>query len=52
MKIDPPSARAGPALSLRRGKQFFSELKRRNISKVTVAVKRFDLGIASLNREV
>jgi TolB-like protein len=31
MKIDPPSA------SLRRGKQFFSELKRRNVYKVAIA---------------
>ena len=31
MKIDPPSP------SLRRGKQFFAELKRRNIYKVAVA---------------
>jgi hypothetical protein len=30
MKIDPPSP------SLRRGKQFFSELKRRNVYKVAV----------------
>jgi hypothetical protein len=31
LKIDPPSA------SLRRGKQFFTELKRRNVYKVAVA---------------
>jgi len=31
MKIDPPSP------SLRRGKQFFAELKRRNVYKVAVA---------------
>ena len=30
MKIDPPSP------SLRRGKQFFAELKRRNVYKVAV----------------
>jgi hypothetical protein len=34
MKIDPPSP------SLRRGKQFFSELKRRNVYKVKFGVPR------------
>jgi adenylate cyclase len=37
VKIDPPSVRAGLAVSLRRGKQFFAELKRRNVYKVAVA---------------
>jgi hypothetical protein len=31
VKIDPPPVRAGLAVSLRRGKQFFAELKRRNV---------------------
>ncbi len=34
MKIDPPSP------SLRRGKQFFAKLKRRNVYKVAVAQLR------------
>ena len=37
MKIDPPSVRAGLAISLRRGKQFFAGPKRRNVYRVAVA---------------
>lgn len=37
MKIDPPSPSRQSGSDLRRGKQFFAELKRRNVYKVAVA---------------
>jgi len=43
VKIDPPSP------GLRRGKQFFAELKRRNVYKVAVA-PRFEALVQKITR--